>query len=168
MTSEQELNKKLAEWRFDKVELRAGFYGDCGEFVEMQSNPYSDHYKDNDEDKTLCYSVESEVLTDEELATYKYNFERKSVKFIPNKYEEIWNKVPEFTQSLDACFKWLVPKLRAEGYFTVLRDLLDNSRCNIVPEDTTKKSWFGQADKLALALCLAIEKLIDSKVKSSS
>ena len=57
-----------------------------------------------------------------------------------------------FTQSLDACFKWLVPKLeprleKIKALESWLRDYLFD---NPTPEP-------------ALALCLAIEKLIDKE-----
>ena len=63
-------------------------------------------------------------------------------------------KLPKFTRSLDACFKWLVPKLKSgvtvyastDGYSAYL-GLHDYE------SEETKEP--------ALALCLAIEKLID-------
>ena len=65
---------------------------------------------------------------------------------------------PNFTQSLDACFKWLVPRLwicdirLEEGIFWFVR---------VAHPDYGE----GKADgeDLALALCLAIEKLIDNE-----
>ena len=59
-----------------------------------------------------------------------------------------------FTQSLDACFKWLVPKVVDEGYL-FLSALFDD--------------WLDELEEEkepALALCLAIEKLIDGEVKN--
>ncbi len=76
-----------------------------------------------------------------------------------------FNKVEEitpFTQSLDACFKWLVPELLLDQRFTMT-----------IWND--KKDWFVQLSRphkffiveqsgtLALAVCLAVEKLIDAK-----
>jgi len=55
--------------------------------------------------------------------------------------------VPNFTQSLDACFKWLVPKLSQAQYYEVLRSI------------------FVKTETTALNLCLAIEKLIDGELK---
>ena len=69
---------------------------------------------------------------------------------------------PDFTQSLDACFKWLVSELLVDQRFTMT---IWNG----------KKLWYAQlsrphkffiikeAETLALALCLAIEKLIDGQ-----
>ena len=48
----------------------------------------------------------------------------------------------DFTESLDACFKWLVPKLDQSRYYKVL------------------SSIFLKQEKPALALCKAILKLI--------
>ena len=55
--------------------------------------------------------------------------------------------LPNFTYSLDACFKWLVPKAEEKSKI-VLYDWL-------VLRNTIKED--------ALALCLAIEKLIDGE-----
>ena len=76
-----------------------------------------------------------------------------------------------FTQSLDACFKWLVPKLFREFEVDDMEIKLDSRR------DGDGYAWllFGYTRNLqshsdyvtspALALCLAIEKLIDNKRK---
>jgi len=66
-------------------------------------------------------------------------------------------ELPPFTQSLDACFRWLGPKLndaqkaRLPGVFS--------------HEGTFTFHWFW--DNPALALCLAIEKLIDSEARNA-
>jgi len=89
-----------------------------------------------------------------------------------------------FTESLDACFKWLVPKFKE----------MCASRSDYESSDTcdndihiflrfcegggwTKKGWIGSikgfrteggvegVETAALAFCLALEKLIDSEVK---
>ena len=70
--------------------------------------------------------------------------------------------MPNFTQSLDACFKWLVPRASEDNYEVAL--------------STEGKNYYaelfgvGQGDHLqakaetpALAVCLAIEELIDAK-----
>ena len=63
----------------------------------------------------------------------------------------------EFTQSLDACFKWLVPKVSKTNEVRI-----------IIPPNTEKRYLVEighqdrvEAETLALALCLAIKKLID-------
>lgn len=78
-----------------------------------------------------------------------------------------FRELPNFTESLDACFKWLVPKIFEQGLFvslvldkrfnraTILSGLLDR-------EDAI--TAVGEADTPALALCKAIEKLIDMEV----
>lgn len=79
--------------------------------------------------------------------------------------------VPNFTSSLDACFRWLTPKIeyvevvifcdkergsgkQGLGYSAQLRDEADNIKGHS-PE------WY---ETPSLALCLAIEKLIDYDV----
>ena len=77
---------------------------------------------------------------------------------------------PNFTSSLDACFKWLVPNLEASGSASVFRGIEFNVG------DIGEKPWQcilfaknghdyteGYADTPALALCKAIEKLIDKR-----
>ena len=80
-----------------------------------------------------------------------------------------FNKVEEitpFTQSLDACFKWLVPKLDN----LVLRYRHYNAghmgyeaRTLKVYDDDEYDTFLGIDKNPALALCLVIEKLIDNK-----
>jgi len=66
-----------------------------------------------------------------------------------------------FTASLDACFKWLVPKLRKTA--DCVMDMgVTEYKVTIWGEDlvtTTDKNP-------ALALCLAVEKLIDNEKKT--
>lgn len=87
--------------------------------------------------------------------------------------------LPDFTQSLDACFKWLVPRLKElcscnNGHSD--NDLyMDLRLCD--GQGWTKSGWMcvvrcyrsiASVDGIespALALCLAIEKLIDSEAK---
>jgi len=68
--------------------------------------------------------------------------------------------LPNFTNSLDACFKWLVPKFYR--YWM--------TRTNNCKEHRFEFSWgdadgfvfyYAEAETPALALCLAIEKLIE-------
>ena len=82
------------------------------------------------------------------------------------------NRIPcNFTQSLDACDKWLTPKVTAGQGGIEFRYYPGGVRCIITVEDETgfsnyeswiKASYEGEAQKFsALALCKAIEKLID-------
>ncbi|HUW46153.1 MAG TPA: hypothetical protein VMW50_10220 [Dehalococcoidia bacterium] len=69
--------------------------------------------------------------------------------------------LPNFTESLDACFKWLVPNIRYS-----LAKRIDNrheSWVNELGHDIL--TYYAVADTPALALCLAIEKLIDKEGK---
>jgi len=59
-----------------------------------------------------------------------------------------------FTESLDACFKWLVPKLA--HYF-----IGDSVHGHTAAVWNQGYSYGAKGDTPALALCLAIEKLID-------
>ena len=68
--------------------------------------------------------------------------------------------LPDFTSSLDACLKWLVPEIREIGYsvnlciseYGVLAAIYD-------------PVYYNERDKynIALALCKAIEQLIDKE-----
>ena len=79
----------------------------------------------------------------------------------PGRYWHI--KLPNFTESLDACFKWLVPKLvsgdiHIEWYTTVEDTAVELKRA------TTTVAFVCQPNP-ALAFCLAIERLIDGEIK---
>lgn len=63
----------------------------------------------------------------------------------------------QFTQSLDACFKWLVPKVQAKIGNRKLIELVYDVVCYAI------NNKLG----VALALCLAVEKLIDLEVKKN-
>ena len=61
---------------------------------------------------------------------------------------------PTFTHSLDACFKWLVPKLNTVS----LR--VGRLATDAFVEYEGIEGWHTGKETPALALCLAIEKLI--------
>lgn len=95
---------------------------------------------------------------------------------VPKWYQpskEYSDKLPNFTQSLDACFKWLVPKLRNnENYIDInLRDFAPEMgdpylfTIRMITNYPTIKAWQGGAETPALALCKAIEKFIDAETK---
>lgn len=70
-------------------------------------------------------------------------------------------ELPGFLNSLSTCFKWLMPKLKRWE----AGNNEDGSiwfRCAL--PDTTFPAE-ARAETLSLALCLAIEKLIDAEVK---
>ena len=119
--TEQELNKKLAEWAGFKREYANVYLG------AVWKNPDGNWYGDT---------------------------------------------LPNFAQSLDACFKWLVPKLIATNI--VLRLGCSRNKHEIVwwagllqlgegMPYHFKEHYHSGGENLTLALCLAIEKLIDDK-----
>ncbi len=75
---------------------------------------------------------------------------------------------------LSACFKWLVPKLKPYGLLGICfhNSVIDKVltpdevwgfECHIKLEKYILGRFDGQAETPALALCLAIEKLIDGE-----
>ena len=108
----------------------------------------------------------------EKLAKWAGNFD-----FTPDgRYEAPdgeWNI--NFTESLDACFKWLVPKLRINDKYPYLNEIIIDPvvcddemyyvylRYDSLHDDGCVEREEAQTSSkvLALALCLAIEKLID-------
>lgn len=81
----------------------------------------------------------------------------------PTQYVEAYGFLPIFTESLDACDKWLIPKLTDNGVQVELW-----AYCNLRPTCTLHhldddSEYQGEGDSLALAFCCAIEKLIDGK-----
>ena len=67
----------------------------------------------------------------------------------------------DFTQSLDACFKWLVPKLLSASMSWTA-----GVRFLWIIEFDVDHRYEGFAETPALALCRAIEKLIDENTKT--
>ena len=81
-----------------------------------------------------------------------------SEEFEKNYYDPI--STDYFTQSLDACFKWLVPKLK--GYSLAKPTY---TGVNIFMAYYEDNAYEGVDPIASYALSLAIEKLIDSEVK---
>jgi len=75
---------------------------------------------------------------------------------------EINRQLPRFTDSLDACFKWLVPKLYELGFDYSLTGY--TYHVATIRKESLLYSDTGHRT-LALALCLVIEKLIDEEAK---
>ena len=69
-------------------------------------------------------------------------------------------KLPWFTESLDACFKWLVPKI--EGLQQIILQPDEDGRWYL-GMTVNDKLYENLGFNPALALCLAIEKLIEAK-----
>lgn len=88
-------------------------------------------------------------------------------KSIPNN-----KRLPVFTDSLDACFKWLVPKLVQMPNLHIIDyqyigccqeiKLLRHGWLIVLADD--EADYSANDDYPALTFCLAIEKLIDRKV----
>lgn len=70
---------------------------------------------------------------------------------------------PRFTDSTDACFKWLVPTLGNKYAYSFWQ--ADNGRWIIQIEKDREGEVAGAvADTPALAFCKAVEQLIDAEV----
>ena len=70
-----------------------------------------------------------------------------------------------FTQSLDACFKWLVPKIDKTHHLTIELNWNRFTTELYLLDGFGSGKYVGEAETPALALCLAIEKLIDGECK---
>ncbi|KKN74965.1 hypothetical protein LCGC14_0384670 [marine sediment metagenome] len=70
--------------------------------------------------------------------------------------------VPFFPESLDECFKWLVPKLEGVGLW-VTPERLYWWEATSLDKDNYYCSYNAKRKNPALALCLAIQKLIRSR-----
>lgn len=78
-------------------------------------------------------------------------------------------KAPDFTQSLDACFKWLVPKIIENAdYSIIITQNLAQCAGYIRPIQGGVQYDAIDNQNPALALCLAIDKLINSEVVSAT
>ena len=125
--NEQELNKKLAEW--------AGFEW------------WSIHRQEDIEADTIW-----EPLGGVEVLIKDNKGDMPGLRITVNGKESY---APDFTNSLDACFEWLVPKVYPESVtFDYTKPLL---RCTI---KYFQHSVIGEGDTEAVALCKAIEKKV--------
>lgn len=70
--------------------------------------------------------------------------------------------LPNFASSLDACFKWLVPKLLAEG---LSLHVTASERGYLSAVYGGSEYYSSREETPALALCKAIEQLIDKETK---
>ena len=145
--NEKELNKKLAEW--------AGFTWHENKELVYGAMMHGSHY---------------------ELGHWDYQGEcwYSSLKLKESNFQFNKEGLPDFTQSLDTCFKWLVPKLREFGlldlsltysYLELKMGGDDTDKlgfqCRLRLEKFLTEPFRSQGKTPALALCLAIEKLID-------
>jgi len=119
--------------------------------------------------------VEENKMTEEKelnekLARWRWP-EAHSIQCYPDPLVEGYNieiKINElsilsdwFTDSLDAIFKWLVPKVGEIGLDLKLSRTIEPKWRVILSNYTDRPPTIGDNNNPALALCLAIEKLID-------
>ncbi len=71
-------------------------------------------------------------------------------------------KLPDFTESLDLCFKWLVPELKCP-YISLLFDGEWSAGVWFNNTENSSVACHAESEKPATALCLAMEKLIDGE-----
>jgi len=141
----EELNRKLAEWIFPPPECRVeGVYD---RFIAIDGQ-----FTQEAEDYILSHdsSLKGSLKVGE---WYRYE------------------NIPILTNSLDACFKWLVPKLEEYYAYVLLQDESGGERywvCEIYPDCLLSRKGYKalsveEGETPALALCKAIEKLIDEE-----
>ena len=75
-------------------------------------------------------------------------------------YRGTLNRSLNFTDSLDACVKWLVPKLKMYELNSYNNDGLHSAWVSLSEDGGWEAS---ECETPALALCLAVEKLIDEE-----
>lgn len=81
------------------------------------------------------------------------------IQFENPEHCQLYMIIEPFTDSLDACFKWLVPKL---DYFCLTTEDKGGFYADVsIGEEYAE---YFKAETPALAICLAIEELIDRKV----
>lgn len=98
--------------------------------------------------------------------------EREIDWFTPEGYTSVgglidrdWGSLPLFYRSLDACFKWLVPKIiKSADYSIIITQNLARCIGYVRPMQGGRQYDATDNRSPALALCLAIERLIDDKV----
>ena len=77
-------------------------------------------------------------------------------------YRGEYEHLPNFTRSLDACFKWLVPKLT--DYGVLIYSHVQHKKWEVsLLHEQTGQAHTAVAGTPALAFCLAIEKLVDGE-----
>ena len=82
--------------------------------------------------------------------------------------------LPSFVESLDDCFEHLVPKLEPLGYDLEICNDLELMGWSVCLHNTTSECSIAspiehcQLEEIALALCLAIEKLINNESEESA
>ncbi len=127
------LNKKLAE--------QAGYYGTPEQNARMDAEALAE----------ICRKLA-------EWAGFKnFQWSEDEEGFIAWSDEGSYREWLDFTESLDACFAWLIPKLK---YVSLQYDSKLMCLCSV---DDGNMVGTSEAPTLALALCLAIEKIIEAE-----
>jgi len=107
-----------------------------------------------------------------EWAGFTYKFGKEMWNYERYKETNAWweapngrrfKDLPDFTQSLDACFKWLVPNLFDKSYSVIITQDLARAIGYVRLLEEGRQFDATDNHNPALALCLAIEKLIDNK-----
>ena len=133
----QNLNGKLAKWLYPPPEFRV-------EAIDLGINKHFGH-------------ITIELMYSQKAKDY-INGQQPGlgeVKKVGEWYR--WETLPIFTDSLDACFKWLVPKLGMYELNSYNQDSFHFAWVSLLEDG----GWFTADSKdPALALCRAIEKLI--------
>ncbi len=77
---------------------------------------------------------------------------------------------PDFHNSLDACFKWLMPKMKEMGlrlqYTVMFDEPFPRKHYWAIQMGQTIRGLGEDADSSSKAFCLAVEQLIDNKVSN--
>lgn len=187
---EQKLNKKLAE--------QAGFYGTPEQCAEMEAEMLAEKNRKLAEwvgFRHMPYKEEHEIASIKDESSHRrigsgWGWVHPNWVYGNGKWSL---ELPNFTQSLDACFEWLVPKL---GWCSVEHIVAvdpmgfpkkdyelpyTEPKRDYYVSDAPRYHWYratlwaedgnnklvGDAGTPALALCLAIEKLIDGEATNA-
>jgi hypothetical protein len=90
---------------------------------------------------------------------------------IPKPYNVwTWN-CPNFTNSMDACVKWVIPKLHSKLFrlslytYINLEPLVQIDLAGLTLPEDSPICYRGFGETIPIAFCLVVEKLIDSESK---
>jgi len=162
-----EPTKEQVKWFWGKclntrVEMRKGFWDECGDFIEMQDNPYSPPHKT----KSLCYLKEDRDFTYDERATYEEELASGKIKGFPDR-AQWWEEVPAI--DLNNLFKYADAQLDEVGeHYIILQKNWTDSSIKHATIGFTNISKFphefeGEDKSYALALLWAILKIFKEK-----
>lgn len=123
----------------------------------------------NQEKQKLNEKLAREFLGVKKIYYSEWDEDKTSPMFIPS--GKPWRThqidsclIPRFTDSLDSCFQGLVRKLSKDSWDAIrFRETPDGWVCQIY-SDRLRVGYDGYGASPSVALCLAVEKLIDRKV----